>query len=80
MSCTDFGSSQGLREWIRPTLEANRLGDLDGLTGYSIDQLDSMIIDPRALREFETKSEESAKLTYSSKTFIRASLAIKPAI
>ena len=32
------------------------------------------------LGEFETKSGEYAKLTYSSGTFVGASLAIKPAI
>ena len=39
-----------------------------------------MIIDPNALEEFETKSGKNAKLTYSSETFVRTSLAIKPAI
>ena len=46
----------------------------------TIDQLDSMIIDPNALREFETKSGENAKSTYLSGTFVGAFLAIKPAI
>ena len=80
MSRTDYGSGQGLCEWTRPTLKANRLGDLDSLAGYGIDQLNSMIIDPRTLEEFETKSGESTKSTYSSETFVGVSLAIKPAI
>ena len=46
----------------------------------TIDQLDSMIIDPSALGEFETKSGENAKSTYLSKTFVGAFLATKPAI
>ena len=39
-----------------------------------------MIVDPGMLGQFETKSGENAKSTYSSGTFVRASLAIKPAI
>ena len=39
-----------------------------------------MIIDPNILGEFETKSGENAKSIYLLGTFIRASLAIKPAI
>ena len=39
-----------------------------------------MIVDPGVLGQFETKSGENAKLTYSSGTFVGASLAIKPAI
>ena len=39
-----------------------------------------MIVDPGVLGQFETKSGENANSTYSSRTFVRASLAIKPTI
>ena len=39
-----------------------------------------MVVDLSVLGEFETKSEEYAKSTYSLGTFVGASLAIKPAI
>ena len=39
-----------------------------------------MIIDPGVLGQFETKSGENAKSTYSLRTLVRASLAIKSAI
>ena len=56
-------------------------GDLDGLMNpLASTSLIKHLLIPVCSESLKTKSRENAKLTYSLETFVRASLAIKPAI